>query len=105
MADWRDYWDPKGEQVNEEGLPTDPTDPQFSDRKRLAYQGFDWQTEAELRRQRQEWQARLLRENPEDMGLGVQNPESSYFKSPGERQQEFEDFMEEYEKELGVFNR
>ena len=99
MAGWRDYWDPQGDMG-------DPTLPEYQpEAKRLGYSGYDWQTEAELQRQRQEWQARLLRENPEDMELSVQNPQDPNFKSPGERAQELEDFLKEHETDLGVFNK
>ena len=105
MADWYDRWNPGGMLVDEAGDPADPTAPEFQGTKKFAYAGYPWQQERELERQRQEWQARILRENPEDMRLGVQNPDSPNFKSPAERERELEDFMEEYEKELGVFNR
>jgi hypothetical protein len=35
----------------------------------LRYEGFDSGPVAEAKKQRQEWQARLLRENPNDMDL------------------------------------
>jgi hypothetical protein len=103
MADWRDYWDPHGD------LGGDPTAAEYQKvpgkAGRLAYRGFSTAAQNEQYEARQKWQARLLRENPEDMSLSVQNPDDPNFKTPAQRAQEFEDFMEEYEKDLGVFNK
>lgn len=98
----------RGATFDNEGDPTaerfQPT-PEGGLSARLAYSGLPWDAAHEIQRQRQEWQARLLRENPENMSLSVQNPDDPNFKSPAQREEEYDRFVEEWRKELGVFNK
>jgi len=98
-----------------QGYPIDPeyggdtydfTAPEFQDvRKRMAYQGYDSGAVSEMAAQRQRWQARLLRENPDDMDLYANQQRAlleedsggnTAFKTPAERDAEFEELLNLY---------
>lgn len=99
-----------------QGYPIDPeygdtydfTAPEFQDtRKRMAYQGFPSGAVNEMGAQRQRWQARLLRENPDDMGLYANQQRAlleeeggggggDTTKTPAERDAEFEELLDLY---------
>lgn len=100
MADWKDYWDPIGDMG-------DPTMPEYQDtRKRMAYEGYPSGAVSDAASQRQRWQARLLRENPEDMDLyanqqraelEAETPEGpTAIKTPAERDAELEELLNLY---------
>jgi len=100
-----------------EGYPIDPnpefgsgeydfTDPMYQDP--LQYRGYPTRSEQEAKQQRQRWQARLLRENPDDMELfanqeRVRLQEEAggdatdwQTQSPAERDAELERLLDEY---------
>ncbi len=94
-----------------QSYPTDPdfgqydfTEPQYQDP--LSGQGYYSNVVDEAKLQRQKWQARLLRENPDDMDLFANQERARLeeegggpthaFQTPGERDAELEQILNDY---------